>query len=62
MHTTTATLIATIGTALAQAHYEGDAFLAYLLGMALIAASEPERSDDKFDLSETGQGLYRNVA
>ena len=62
MHTTTATLIATIGTALAQAHYEGDAFLAYLLGMALIAASEPERSDDEFDLSATDQGRFLKMA
>jgi hypothetical protein len=62
MHTMPETLTATIETALAQARYEGNAFLAYLLEMALIAASEPARSDDNADLSETGQGRLLKVA
>jgi hypothetical protein len=62
MHRMPETITTTIGTALAQARYEGNGFVAYLLEMALMAASEPAKADCRVDLSETGQDRPRAVA
>jgi hypothetical protein len=61
MHRTPETMTTTIETALAQARYEGNGFVAYLLEMALMAASEPAIPYSRVDQSETGQD-YRPVA
>jgi hypothetical protein len=61
MHTMPETLTSLIETALAQAKYDGDAVTAYLLEVALKAASEPAKTGCRVDRSETGQD-YRPVA
>jgi hypothetical protein len=62
MHRTPETITTTIETALAQARYDGNGFVAYLLEMAFMAASEPAKADCRVDLSETGQDRPRAAA
>jgi hypothetical protein len=62
MHTMPENLMTTIETALIQAKYEGEAFVAYLLEMALIAAIEAARAESCADLDETGANRYLAVA
>jgi hypothetical protein len=55
MHTMPENLMTVIETALVQAKYEGEAFVAYLLEMALAAASESANAGSCAD--DIGAGL-----
>ena len=62
MHTMPEKLTSTIETALIQAKYEGEAFVAYLLEMALIAARENAHPDLCADLIRTAEERLLAVA
>ena len=62
MHTMPENLMTIIETALIQAKYEGQAFVAYLLEMALIAAREAASADFRADLISTGPDQFLAVA
>jgi hypothetical protein len=62
MHRTPETMTTAIETALVTAKYEGNAFVAYLLEMALIAASEHPKINGNASHSLIGLDQLRAVA